>query len=188
MLKFKLRCYTFNASVRRPIERQGRLSLMPRGGLERGGDELPARGRFAALERGEDEGRSSRVPMGALERSGDRPAGPSGVRMGRMLGFFWVLSFLPDWKEAVGLCGPGCLTYVRVCQGDLSTAIRVPLITVPDSSITEYQSCRVFIKLSKLVKYTFIWILELRLCQFFLSCSAVAVRFSEYDSSGFSPC
>ena len=33
-----------NASLRRVGERQGRLSLMPRGGLERGGDELPARG------------------------------------------------------------------------------------------------------------------------------------------------
>ena len=48
----------------------------------------PLEGRFATLERGGDEGRSSRVPMGALERSGDHPAGPSGVRMGRMLGFF----------------------------------------------------------------------------------------------------
>ena len=34
----------FNAFVRRAGERQGRLSLMPRGGLERGGDEVPARG------------------------------------------------------------------------------------------------------------------------------------------------
>ena len=42
----------FNALVRRVGERHGRLSLMPRGGLERGGDELPARGRFATLERG----------------------------------------------------------------------------------------------------------------------------------------
>ena len=48
----------------------------------------PLEGRFATLEQGADEGRSSRVPMGALERSGDRPAGPSRVRMGRMLGFF----------------------------------------------------------------------------------------------------
>ena len=45
--------------------------------------------------------------MGALERGGDRPVGPRGVRMGRMLGFFE--SFLPDWKEAVGLRGPSCL-------------------------------------------------------------------------------
>ena len=34
----------FNASVRRAGERQGRWSLMPRGGLERGGNEVPARG------------------------------------------------------------------------------------------------------------------------------------------------
>jgi len=34
----------FNASVRRAGERQGRLSLTPRGGLERGGDGLAARG------------------------------------------------------------------------------------------------------------------------------------------------
>ena len=34
----------FNAFVRRAGERQGRLSLMPRDGLERGGDELVLRG------------------------------------------------------------------------------------------------------------------------------------------------
>ena len=34
----------FNAFVRRAGERQGRLSLMPRDGLERGGDELLPRG------------------------------------------------------------------------------------------------------------------------------------------------
>ena len=34
----------FNAFVRQAGERQGRLSLMPRDGLERGGDDLPARG------------------------------------------------------------------------------------------------------------------------------------------------
>jgi len=34
----------FNAFVRRAGERQGHLSLMPRDGLERGGDEVPARG------------------------------------------------------------------------------------------------------------------------------------------------
>ena len=34
----------FNASVRWAGERQGCLSLMLRGGLERGGDEVPARG------------------------------------------------------------------------------------------------------------------------------------------------
>ena len=45
----------FNAFVRRAGEWQGLLSLKPRGGLERGGDELPARGRFAALERGRDD-------------------------------------------------------------------------------------------------------------------------------------
>ena len=35
---------TFNAFVRRAGERQGRLSLMPRGGLERGGDAGRSRG------------------------------------------------------------------------------------------------------------------------------------------------
>ena len=34
----------FNAFVRRVVGRQGCLSLVPRGGLERGGDGLPARG------------------------------------------------------------------------------------------------------------------------------------------------
>ena len=31
--------------------------------------------------------------MGVLERGGDRPAGPRGVRMGRMLGFFESFPF-----------------------------------------------------------------------------------------------
>ena len=47
----------------------------------------PLEGRFATLERGGDVGRSREVSTGALERGGDRPAGPKGVRMGRMLGF-----------------------------------------------------------------------------------------------------
>ena len=45
----------FNAFVRRAGERQGRLSLTPRGGLERGGDELALEGGFATLERGGDD-------------------------------------------------------------------------------------------------------------------------------------
>ena len=69
----------FNAFVRRAGERQGRLSFMPRGGLERGGDVLRGRG-----SRGEPsseaemsyplEGRSA-----TLERGGDCPAGPRGT-------------------------------------------------------------------------------------------------------------
>jgi len=31
--------------------------------------------------------------MGALERDGDHPAGPRGVRMGRVLGFFEPFPF-----------------------------------------------------------------------------------------------
>ena len=34
----------FNAFVRRAVGRRGHSSFVPRGGLERGGDELPARG------------------------------------------------------------------------------------------------------------------------------------------------
>ena len=34
----------FNAFVWQAVGRRGRLSLVPRDGLERGGDELPARG------------------------------------------------------------------------------------------------------------------------------------------------
>ena len=36
----------FNAFVRRAVGRRGCLSLVPRGGLERGGDESPARGQI----------------------------------------------------------------------------------------------------------------------------------------------
>ena len=65
----------FNAPVRRAGERKGRLSFTSRGGVERGGDDLPCsrvgslpsseaemiyllEGRFATLERGGDAGRS----------------------------------------------------------------------------------------------------------------------------------
>ena len=41
----------FNAFVRRAGERQGRLSLMPRGGLERDGDELLPRARRGCFAR-----------------------------------------------------------------------------------------------------------------------------------------
>ena len=51
----------------------------------------------------------SKVSMGAPERGGDRLAGPRGVRMGRMLGFFESFAFFQAWKEAVGLCGPSYL-------------------------------------------------------------------------------
>ena len=47
--------------------------------------------------------------MGALERGGDCPAGPRGLQMGHMLGFFESFPFFQIWKEAVGLRGPSCL-------------------------------------------------------------------------------
>ena len=50
-------------------------------------------GRFATLERGGDAGRGRGSQGGALERDGDHPAGPRGVRMGRVLGFFESFSF-----------------------------------------------------------------------------------------------
>jgi len=56
--------------------------------LERGGDVLPARGEIRYPRARRRCGAQSRVSMGALERDGDHPAGPRGVRMGRMLGFF----------------------------------------------------------------------------------------------------
>ena len=52
--------------------------------------------------------------MGALERGGDHPAGPMGVWMGRVLGFFESLSFFQIGNEAVGLRGPSCLICVCV--------------------------------------------------------------------------
>ena len=52
--------------------------------------------------------------MGALERDGDHPAGPRGVRMGRVLGFFESLSFFQIGNEAVGLRGLSCLICVCV--------------------------------------------------------------------------
>ena len=100
----------FNASVRRAGERKGRLSFTSTGGLERGGNDSPCsrvgslpsseaemirlpEGRLATLERGGDTGRGRGSQMGALERDGDHPAGPRGVRMGRVLGFFESFPF-----------------------------------------------------------------------------------------------
>ena len=65
-----------NASVRRAGERQGRLSLMPRGGLERDGD--------AGRSRGSRWEPSSETEITPRVR---------GVRMGRVLGFFESFSF-----------------------------------------------------------------------------------------------
>ena len=42
----------FNAFVRRAVGQRSRLSLVPRDGLERGGDGSPLEGRSATLERG----------------------------------------------------------------------------------------------------------------------------------------
>ena len=85
----------FNAFVRRAVGRRGCLSLTPRGGLERGGDESPARGwiryhrarrRLVTCSRVDPlpssdaeigyllEGRSA-----TLERGGDCPAGQRGT-------------------------------------------------------------------------------------------------------------
>ena len=85
----------------------------------------PLEGRSATLERGGDvsRGRESRGEPSSeakmsdllegrsatLERGGDCSVSLRGVRMGHMLGFFESFSFLSDWKEAVGLCGPSCL-------------------------------------------------------------------------------
>ena len=49
-----------------------------------------------------------------LERGGDHPAGPRGVRMGRVLGFFESLSFFQIGNEAMGLRGLSCLICVCV--------------------------------------------------------------------------
>ena len=67
--------------------------------------------------------------MGALERGGDRPAGPRGMQMGCVLGFFESLSFFQIGNEAVGLRGLSCLICVCVFR-----VVLVSLIVVPDSS------------------------------------------------------
>ena len=70
--------------------------------------------------------------MGALERGGDRPAGPRGVRMGRVLGFFESFPFFQIGRRSWAFVGSVALTCVCVFWGDLSTPIRVSLIVVPD--------------------------------------------------------
>jgi len=71
--------------------------------------------------------------MGALERGGDRPAGPRGVRMGRMLGFFESFTFFQIERRPWAFVGPVALIHVCVFQSDLSTPIGVSLIVVPDT-------------------------------------------------------
>ena len=80
----------------------------------RDGDDSP-RSRVGSLPSSEVE--MIRLPEGrlaTLERDGDHPAGPRGVRMGRVLGFFESLSFFQIGNEAVGLRGLSCLIYVCV--------------------------------------------------------------------------
>ena len=72
--------------------------------------------------------------MGALERGGDRPAGPRGVRMGRMLGFFESFLFFQIGRRLWAFVGPVALTCVFIFESDLTTPIRVSLIVVPDNS------------------------------------------------------
>ena len=83
----------FNAYVRRAGEWMGRLSFPSRGGLERDGDDSP-HSRVCSLPSSEAE--TIHLPEGrlaTLERDGDHPAGPRGVRMGRVLGFFESFPF-----------------------------------------------------------------------------------------------
>ena len=90
------------AFVRRAGEQRGCLSLAPRGGLERGGVELPARGgslpsseaemicplkgRFATLERGGDAGRS----RGSRWEPSSEAEIVSGAREGREWAARWA--------------------------------------------------------------------------------------------------
>ena len=43
---------------------------------------------------------------GALERDGDHPAGPRGVRMGRVLGFFESFPFFQIGRRLLAFVGP----------------------------------------------------------------------------------
>ena len=72
--------------------------------------------------------------MGALERGGDCPAGPRGVRIGRMLGFFESFTFFQIGRRSWAFVGPVALTRVCVFQSDFSIMIRVSLIVVPDTT------------------------------------------------------
>ena len=72
--------------------------------------------------------------MGALDRDGDCPAGPRGVRMDHMLGFFESFTFFQIERRTWPFVGPVALTRVCVFQSDFSIMIRVSLIVVPDSS------------------------------------------------------
>ena len=90
----------FIASVRQAGERKERLSFSSRGGLERDGDDSP-RSRVGSLPLSETG--MIRLPEGrlaTLERDGDHPAGPRGVRMGRVLGFFEFFPFFQIGRRA----------------------------------------------------------------------------------------
>ena len=64
--------------------------------LERGGNGLPARGQVRYP-------RARRRSFRGFEGGANGPHRVSGLSVG-------LLSFLPDWKEAVGLSGPSCLS------------------------------------------------------------------------------
>ena len=91
--------------------------------LERGGDDPPPRG-WARYPRARRRRRArSRALAGSPRARRRSPRGSEGgadgphcVR-GLRAGLLWVLSFLPDWKEAIGLRGlgfPACVCIFRV--------------------------------------------------------------------------
>ena len=80
--------------------------------------------------------------MGALERGGDRPAGPRGVRMGRVLGFFESFTFFQIGRRPWAFVGPVALTLVCVFQNDFSTPTRVSLIGTRQDGTACYDNGR----------------------------------------------
>src|SRR6185437_6652068 len=124
----------FNAFVRRSVGRRGRLALVPRDGLERGGDWPPARGQV--------RGPRARRRLATRSRAGPLSSSEAEMRLRGRGGCEWATcwaSLNPFLSSGFGrrlgaFVGPVALTCVCVFESGLSNTIRVSLIVAPDSS------------------------------------------------------
>ena len=95
--------------------------------------------RFATLERDGNVGRSRGSRWEPSSEAEIAPRVRGRMQVGRMLGFFESFPFFQIGGRPWAFVGPVALTCVCIFQGDLSTAIMVSLIVVPDTNLQKRQ-------------------------------------------------